>query len=681
MIFSGLLKSSTNDNTSRARRTSTASSSSPKLSSAKPVTTSPSSSRKGSSIEDHPSSHLYIASEDQLQDVEAEAPDLRELNDCLKALVNIFPDVQVDVFREMLVKLGPESRLAVVTEELIKDRRKWAEGRLKAARKTADASHKDEVVRHEEQAPGYVPKEETFRHDTYKLAVKQAAYNEFKGLSHSTVKAVLAEHNHSYTRARPTLAALNAKSWRFSIASIFTRKKANADHLNPWVVWHSTGQGSIYPTLKATGCAELDKELYDELVKPLQLKNKSEQLEKDHTLALEVNTQEAEEAESLHDCECCYGSTTFEELAACTTGDHVVCFQCIKHSISEAVYGQGWARNIDTSTGTLRCIAPVSIECVGCIPQDLIRRALEHEKGGDDIMRKLDERLIEDNLLKAQVPLVRCPFCNYAEIDQIYLPDGQQKWRLRRSHTRLSILKVFATVTIISMIPMLIPFLALMCFTFILSLSNPQIYATVKQHLSGSITRLKRRQHGLRFKCQSPACMRQSCTNCNKAWTDIHICHESSLLALRTEVETAMSLAIKRTCPKCNTSFVKLSGCNKLTCVCGYQMCYVCRKDIGAPGEGYRHFCEHFRPSGGRCTECDKCDLYRIEDDEAVVAKAKEDAEVKWMRDQEGEGDEKLKRELVDRYDESHRGYIIGLWKRRPSSEQVLDWCVEFVIE
>lgn len=111
-------------------------------------------------------------------------------------------------------------------------------------------------------------------------------------------------------------------------------------------------------------------------------------------------------------------------------------------------------------------------------------------------------------------------------------------------------------------------------------------------------------------------------------------------------------------------------------------MCYVCRKDIGQAGEGYRHFCEHFRPNGGRgCTECEKCDLYRIENDEAVVLKAKEEAEVKWMQDQNGEGDEKLKKELVDRYDESHGGRIIGLWKKRPSPEQILDAAVEFVIE
>jgi hypothetical protein len=150
-------------------------------------------------------------------------------------------------------------------------------------------------------------------------------------------------------------------------------------------------------------------------------------------------------------------------------------------------------------------------------------------------------------------------------------------------------------------------------------------------------------------------------------------------------VELAMSLAIKRTCPRCNTSFVKSSGCNKLTCVCGYQMCYVCRKDIGN-GEGYRHFCEHFRPNGGRgCTECSKCDLYRCEDDEVVVKKAKEDAERQWM-EKEGADlrDEKVKKVLED---ELNKGGEVSCWEgvlwqwKTPNWEQLFDALVESVIE
>jgi hypothetical protein len=47
--------------------------------------------------------------------------------------------------------------------------------------------------------------------------------------------------------------------------------------------------------------------------------------------------------------------------------------------------------------------------------------------------------------------------------------------------------------------------------------------------------------------------------------------------------------------------------------------------------EGYKHFCEHFRINpGSRCTECNKCDLYLAEDEEAVARRAGEKAEREW---------------------------------------------------
>lgn len=663
MVFTGLLKSGNDQH--RPRRPSSTASPRPDL--------SPTPSQKSPAIYENTT---YISNESELQSVEAEPPGLRELNNSLAALATIFPDVQIEVFREMLSSFDEESRLAVVTDALIKNKMKWAGGRYKIAGK--EPSQNGQAVATSEGGEA-LPTEERFRTTEYKLAVKNAACHEFKGLSRSTVKAVLAEHNHSYTRARPTLAALHARSWRFSITSIFSRKKANTEQ-NQFVTWHSTGFGSIVPTLKTTGCEELDKELFDSLIKPLQRRSHSEQLEKDHALALELNTQEAEETGSLHDCECCLSSTTFEELSTCNDGGHVVCFQCIRHAIKEAVFGQSWSRIIDSQTGSLRCLAPVVDECRGCITQGLVNRALAEEKGGEDVFRKLEERLAEANLLKTQLPLIRCPFCSYAEIDEIYLPVTKRAWRFRR-HNPYSLLIFALFLVCVRMIPFLLPLICLGLFSFLLSCSNRVIYTTSRQQIAASITRLHRRQHGLRFKCQNSACLRFSCISCSKAWSDIHICHESSLLALRTQVELAMSLAIKRTCPRCNTSFVKSSGCNKLTCVCGYQMCYVCRKDIGN-GEGYRHFCEHFRPNGGRrCTECEKCDLYRCEDDDVVVRKAKEEAERVWL-EKEGSANEDLKKTLVEKYDVGREGsWLFGVWRRRPSMECMLDAVVEFVIE
>lgn len=669
MVLSGLLKSSTeqpSQRSSRARRSTS--------------TTGDQTHPQSSDTTLNQERLTYLLEREHLKTIESEDPDLRELNDSLEALAAIFPDVQIEVFREMLSSFDEESRLAVLTETLLKHKMKWVRGRYRVVEQD-----KIQIIRaNQNEAPRIVAQEERFRSTTYKKAVKTITYHEFKGLPRSTINAVLAEQNYSYSLARPSLMALSSKSWRFSLSSIFLRRKQassqEAEH-HPLVVWQSTGHGSIIPALKSTGCAELDTELFESLVIPLQYKCSIEREAKDHALALEINTQQAEESNSLHDCECCFTATTFEELSACNEGGHFVCYLCIQRAMNEAVFGQGWSRNIDIPTGSLRCLAPMADDCQGCIPQELIRRAVTEEKSGEEILRKLDERLVEDSLLKTQLPLIRCPFCSYAEIDELYLPDSQRDWHIK--HLGPSSLYTLAILILgVGMIPFLLPLFIILSFTFLLLSSHQTFGDYVIDHFKASLMRMRRRRHGLKFTCQNPQCGRPSCISCSKAWTDIHICYESSLLALRTQVELAMSLAIKRTCPRCNTSFVKSSGCNKLTCVCGYQMCYVCRKDIGN-GEGYRHFCEHFRPNGGRgCTDCSKCDLYRCEDDEVVVKKAKEDAERQWM-EKEGstvESNETVRKVLVERY---QPGTGPGWWSqwRLPDWEMVFDTVVEGVVE
>jgi hypothetical protein len=601
------------------------------------------------------------------------------------ALAAIFPDVQVEVFREMLSSFEEESRLAVVTETLLKHKMKWVRGRYRVATKD---DVRTEVTDGSSQALVVVPAEDKFRSNIYKRAVKSVTYHEFKGLSKSTINAVLAEFNHSYTLARPTLVALSGKSWRFSLSSLFLRRKPisslEAEH-HPLVIWQSTGQGSIAPALKVTGSHELDKELFDTLIIPIQKRTFAEREEKDHALAVELNNTEAETNEDLQDCECCFTGRTFEEMSACDDGGHFICFDCVRNAVNEAVFGQGWQRNIDLNLGTLRCVAAMSDECQGCIPQDLIRRAFSVDKAGHEVLRKLDERLAEESLLKTNLPLVRCPFCSYAEIDELYVPESQRNWRIKHIGTS-SLYTLVILILGVGMIPFLLPVFMLFSVLFLLVSSKQTFGDLAVAYFNASVTRLRRKRLGLKFVCQSKNCGRSSCISCSKAWSDIHICHESSLMALRTQVELAMSLAIKRTCPRCNTSFVKSSGCNKLTCVCGYQMCYVCRKDIGN-GEGYRHFCEHFRPNGGRgCTECTKCDLYRCEDDEVVVKKAKEEAERRWM-EKEGTdlgGDDKIRKVLEDEWKKGGEWSwwdFRGLHWTMPNWEKMFDALVNGVIE
>jgi hypothetical protein len=112
-------------------------------------------------------------------------------------------------------------------------------------------------------------------------------------------------------------------------------------------------------------------------------------------------------------------------------------------------------------------------------------------------------------------------------------------------------------------------------------------------------------------------------------------------------------------------------------------MCYVCRADIGK--SSYRHFCEHFRPDPGKgCTECEKCDLYKCEDEEEVVKRAAENAEKEW-REKEGmettsgwEGQEKIVG-YIGRRRGSDDGSQTWLWRffgirRALTWLETLDW-------
>ncbi|KAK4450003.1 putative E3 ubiquitin-protein ligase ARI4 [Podospora aff. communis PSN243] len=599
------------------------------------------SSPSAESVTSNPTSlseSVYITAADDLKPLESEPPDLRELNACLEALAVVFPDVQVEVFRELLSKFDGESRLFVVADALLKNRVEWVKGRWKAPAAQHNPS---------KPADALIPSNERFRSDDYKAAVRALAKHEFKGLPRSTINAVLAESNYSYLEARKTLVDLSSKSWMFSISNFFSRRKPQFDsdpENHQLIIWKSTGRGSIEPCLKPTDSPELDRELYEQLIAPLKAKRIADQQAEDHRLAIELNSSEAEDAHGTIECACCFADCPFEEFTSCNTEGHMICFRCVQHSISEAIFGQGWQRSIDHQTGMLRCPAVDSQECQGGVAQHHIYRAMLEEKRGAEILHKLEQRLADHSLVSSGLPLVRCPFCPFAEVDDVYLPQGQGEL-----HTSLWAPHHFYNVLFIVLCLCAIPFvlsflilLAAVCMTAWLFSKYVLEDHLLKQYRLAQ-ERRRRRRRGLKFRCRNPDCCRASCLNCNKEWLDIHICNESALVALRTQVEQAMSMAIKRVCPRCNTSFVKTAGCNKLTCPCGYKMCYVCRKDIGGTGDGpdvgYRHFCEHFRPEGDpkACTQCKKCNLWESENEDHVLQMAKEEAERGWRKAQNRE--------------------------------------------
>lgn len=119
-----------------------------------------------------------------------------------------------------------------------------------------------------------------------------------------------------------------------------------------------------------------------------------------------------------------------------------------------------------------------------------------------------------------------------------------------------------------------------------------------------------------------PQCNRETCVECGEV---AHIplkCNEVEKKKdtnKRLSVEEAMTQARIRECPKCKTRFFKTEGCNKMTCSCGINICYTCRKDITK--EGYSHFCQI--PHCNHST-CKGCKLYSnsIEDDRLAMLEA-----------------------------------------------------------
>lgn len=556
-----------------------------------------------------------ISDESQLPCIPPDRPDLHDLNNSIQALMAVFPEVSIEVFREMLVHFSGESRLELVSDALLKGRVDWSKGRWRPLATQGKA------------APVFT-RADGFRSEEYKEAARTVGAEEFKGFSKGAIDAVLAEHNYSYLEARATLVAAASKSWRYTLSGLFYRRKrliADDPCSHPLIIWKTRLDRTLYPAIKTSGSAELDRELFNAIIKPINDRERLQQQDRDWKLAAAINEREAELTSCTFECQCCYSDATFESISHCTNGQHWLCERCIQSSVKEAVFGQGWAQAIDPERGTLRCMAADGSNCDGIIPPDQLHRAMLSDPGGAGVLLKLDQRLAQSNLLGSQLNLHRCPFCDYAETEEIHLGLHENKLVLRVDWVYCAIIFWIGIITICLTISGSLLSISLGAVSYLACTWDRWLAAW-----KDAVIAHARRRRGLKFICKDPDCLKPSCMSCNAFWTDVHICHESSLVALRTQIEQAMSMAIKRVCPRCNTSFVKNSGCNKLACTCGYKMCYICRADL--TDEGYRHFCEHFRPQGdgSKCSMCPKCNLWESENTELILSRAKEEAEKNW---------------------------------------------------
>lgn len=558
-----------------------------------------------------------------------DAAELEELNACLAVLTELFPDVRPEVFREMLASFSKESRLEVVVESLLHNRAQYVRNRLRLQhRDSSDRERPSVEIPRSSLDLEPLPNKETFRSQGYKAAVTQAFYQEFKGIPHSNIKAVLAENNYSYVHTRRALAHITTRSWRYSVVNLFMRRRVAPQ--TPLIEW-TNADG---PVLRPTTSRELNEELLDAFVRPMQRQKLENRLAQDKKLAEQLNEEEAQGAAAMFDCSVCYTSNTWENISVCDgLGSHYICFRCIRLTVKEALFGQGWSQSIDDTRSTLRCVSPANDgDCRGCLSRDSVQRALNSEPESVGFWQKLEDKILVISLRNSELSLAKCPFCPYAVVRDVPADEQERILQILRSTFPYSLILLMSFITLLYR-PLEVPRIIWLVFQAF-TISVILLWADTPQVPFLSFTfpyknAVQRPNSGRKFICRNASCGRVSCLSCSGPWRDIHSCHSSSRQSLRTYVEAAISEAVKRTCPKCNLSFVKAAGCNKLVCVCGYAMCYICRSHIGT--EGYSHFCTHFRPDGGTgCLECAKCDLYKDEDEETVVAAARQKAEEEW---------------------------------------------------
>ncbi|KAH7099906.1 hypothetical protein BKA62DRAFT_273958 [Auriculariales sp. MPI-PUGE-AT-0066] len=419
------------------------------------------------------------------------------------------------------------------------------------------------------------------RSPEYRKAVENVLINEFSGLRRSTIRAVLAENNHSFVDSRETLLVLAGKSWRVAISS--------------W--WHSRPGISRTPSVRGdTGCAELDDELFG-----AQAPERDAVTSQDQQLATELN---AEEYEQLLECGCCFADVTCEQAAACG-GGHLVCRDCLVQSAQ------------DSNSGTLRCISATTDEpCAQAFARELLEAVLPPV-----VLLGFDNRAARLDVAQSGLTVAACPFCPFAEFEET--PD------YRFDPGALLVLWVLGYVFLIETLPVsvVVGYVTLTALLFAIPPPAGAIRAILRWIRADAGAReVAARRRGTRFVCRNPACSLGSCIVCSKAWPSnvAHNCVEDERERLRLMIETAMTNAVKRVCPQCQYAFVKEGGCNKMTCRCGYKMCYRCRADLRE--EGYEHFCNHFRARGGPCLLCPRCDLYGDPDDEVAARTAAERA-------------------------------------------------------
>ncbi|KAJ3336627.1 hypothetical protein HDU91_001721, partial [Kappamyces sp. JEL0680] len=404
------------------------------------------------------------------------------------------------------------------------------------------------------QRPEVVPlrEQDLFRDPSYIALVKQTLLNEYPFHWESTILAFMAECNNFYPDCVEKLNANRPSSlWRTWLP--FTKRH--------WVDFEIA-----HPTL---------------LLEMEEMRRSDSLTENDQDIAQSVNEKEYEKTHQLISCGCCFADQVWEDLRQCTEG-HLFCKGCISQALSVGMYDSGTLRG-----RPMLCMASDGEPCQAAIEMDEIERSVSK-----DLFQNYRATLWEKILAESQLKVISCPFCYYAEVPQPntltqvlagYMPAILAAlWKQRASILYTAAILLILCAAVFSSTPVSSTYSATVGVLLVRRLAE-QYQDRIRMALQRlALPAWMRKPSPLVFNCQNPTCLKVSCADCQQLWTSPHMCFEKESDSLRLYVEQAMSQAMIRTCPSCSIRFSKIDGCNKMTCTnCRYEMCYVCRQDIG----------------------------------------------------------------------------------------------------
>ena len=99
------------------------------------------------------------------------------------------------------------------------------------------------------------------------------------------------------------------------------------------------------------------------------------------------------------------------------------------------------------------------------------------------------------------------------------------------------------------------------------------------------------------FWCISDTCAMPTCILCKKQAHWDMPCEKDEKREKEKQLEEEQTMRMVKPCKRCNVDIQKTDGCNKMTCICGAYMCWLCGADIS--GLGYNHF----TTNGSKCRQ------------------------------------------------------------------------------